>query len=155
MKQRIEVYQVAEGVAAVRAHHFLPAEDDWFVDWLIGLRLEAAAEQLSFKLQVVTYLAATGVERRMAFSNVLAKTLRESTRAPLVIFRLYPLALELAVVQAFGDRTSALAVRRRQGEILSSLHDCPECRGTILDCGDQCRQCGNPLWTIEYLLAAD
>jgi hypothetical protein len=154
-KQEIEIFQVAQSVAVVRQHRFLPASDDWFLDWLTCLRLNASYVEPSVKELSLDYLAHSYDDRRLTFTNVLAKTIRESGRAPLVIFKLYPLAVEIAALRAFGDHAGAELLRRRQAELLPSVRDCPDCRGVVLENGEHCGCCGNPLWTNEYLTAAD
>lgn len=154
-KREIEIYHVAQCAVAARQRPFLAAGDEWFVEWLVSLRLEAAPLEQPLKARLFDYLARSDDGRQMAFTNMLAKILPESTRAPLVLFTLYPLAVTLAVAQAFGDEPGAEAVRRRQASILPAIHDCSECRGRVLENGEKCRICGNPLWTSEYLTAAD
>jgi Zn-finger nucleic acid-binding protein len=154
-RREIEIYQVAQCAIVVRQCHFLTAADDWFLDWLAPLRLETSHGEASVKARLLDYLVRPDDDRQRLFTNVLAKILPESTRAPLVVFTLYPLAIALVVVQAFGDPAGAESLRRRQSDILPSVRDCPECRGVVMENGEQCRACGNPLWTYEYLMAAD
>ncbi|MCC6124903.1 MAG: hypothetical protein IT426_08075 [Pirellulales bacterium] len=85
----------------------------------------------------------------------MAHILHEAASAPLVVFRLFPLAVQIVTARAFGDRKTADELRSRQADILPSINDCRHCRGRVLDVGEPCPKCGNPLWTYEWLIAAD
>lgn len=154
-KHEIELYQVAECAATVKSHGLLAASDDWFLTWLIQLRLNVSQPDAPVTARLTDYLARSNEDRAKTFSNVLARTLPESRRAPLVLFQLYPLAVELATVLAFNDREKAAALRKRQATCLPAILDCGECRGRVLENGEQCRKCGNPLWKANFLTAAD
>ena len=39
------------------------------------------------------------------------------------------------------------------GTLLSIIRDCAECHGSVLENGEQCRNCGNPLWKYDWLTA--
>jgi hypothetical protein len=71
------------------------------------------------------------------------------------LFRLLPLAAQIATTLAFGDQPRALELRSRQVFHLPSIEDCQQCHGGLLDNGDRCRACGNPVWDYEWLTAAD
>jgi hypothetical protein len=122
--------------------------------WLLQLRLGDEAgtnvrERLDF------YLAKKDHERRLAFLDVLARTAREARHAPLVLFRLYPRAIQIVVAMAFGDSQRAREVREKQVEILPAIEGCDECRGRLLPNGAQCAKCGNPLWTYARMSSDD
>ena len=101
------------------------------------------------------YLAETSDQRRLAFGDALGRILRQSVQAPLVLFRLVPLAVQITTACAFGDRDTSSDLRRQQAVVLPAIMDCRECRGRLLECGKQCPACGNPLWEHEWLTAAD
>ena len=47
----------------------------------------------------------------------------------------------------------ALEARKRQQSILPGIGDCGACRGNVLDNGERCAQCGNPIWKYDWLTA--
>jgi hypothetical protein len=73
----------------------------------------------------------------------------------LVLLRLVPAAVQIAVALSFGKSPDAQHWRHEQVEILPSIRDCPRCRGRLLENGEQCTMCGNPLWTFDWLTNAD
>ena len=79
----------------------------------------------------------------------------ESLAAPLVLFRLLPPAVQIVTARAFGDRKTADELRSQQAALLPSISDCRQCGGIVLGDSEQCPKCGNPLWTYEWLTAAD
>ena len=91
----------------------------------------------------------------MAFSNILAAALPEALRAPLILLKLMPLAVQVATAQAFGKSADATQWRREQSNILPAIADCHQCHGELLESGEQCETCGNPIWTFEWLTMAD
>jgi hypothetical protein len=154
-KIEIELYQIAESAAAARESGYLPAADDWFRDWLVRLRLGQSPVEPRVQERVADYLAKTPDARRLAFSTVLARTLAESRRAPLVLFHLFPLSVRIATALAFGDAQAASEARSEQVVLLPAIGDCRQCRGRVLEGGEQCPGCGNPLWKSECLTATD
>lgn len=149
-----EVYQVAECALAMRKGSYVSGGDEWFPGWLARLRLgpDRAEEQLP---RVVQYMTQPTNERRLKFSDVLARVLPESRRAPLVLFRLFPMAVQLLVQVAFDDRAAAEQLRQRQRIYLPAIDDCQACRGQVLAADQQCAKCGNPLWNSSMLMATD
>lgn len=149
-----DLYQVAECTAAARRGGYLSGADEWFPTWLAQLRLGSAAgdEELA---RIREYLSQSGDARRLKFTDVLAHVVPESRRAPLVLFRLFPLAIHLATQVAFGDRTAAERLRRQQRIELPAIDDCPKCRGKVLENDQQCPACGNPLWNSRLLTVTD
>ncbi len=93
-------------------------------------------------------------EKRLAFTDVLVRTLRESAEAPLVLFQLLPEAIEIVTALAFDDRATAEDLRARQVECLPSIRDCQGCSGRLLENGTQCAECGSPLWNYAWLTAS-
>ncbi len=85
----------------------------------------------------------------------MARVVSESRRAPLVLFRLMPLAVEIVTTLAFGDSPKAAQLRNRQTVLLPAILDCHHCRGKLLDNGEQCPECGNPLWQFDWLSSVD
>ena len=92
-----------------------------------------------------------GDARRLAFQRVLDKAIPESRRAPLVLLRLLPLAAGIATATAFGNLDLARLLRKQQSSLLPAINDCHRCRGRLLDNGDSCPECGNPLWKFNWL----
>ena len=154
-KREIEIFEIAVSASAVKEHHYVSTDDDWYVQWLVGLRMGKSQADAALFGQIARYLSKTSDERRLAFTDALMKVLPESMRAPLIVFHLMPLAVRLVTALAFNDQTNATRLRDRQVACLPSIADCPECRGRLLDNGEQCRECGNPLWKFEWLTATD
>ena len=72
-----------------------------------------------------------------------------------MLFRLLPLAVEIVTALGFGDSPEAEDVRHRQIDILPAIADCEQCRGKLLENGQQCPECGNPLWLFDRLTVID
>jgi hypothetical protein len=154
-KLEIELYQiVVSAVAAIEGGHVHGA-DDWYLQWLSEFRLGLIHADGRVAKRLAYYLSKTADARRMAFSNILATALPESRRAPLVLFRLVTPAVQIATALAFGDTTTADEWRQQQASCLPAIRDCHLCRGKLLDNGEQCLECGNPLWKFDWLVAAD
>ena len=66
-----------------------------------------------------------------------------------------PLAVEIVTSLAFGDSPQATQLRARQAALLPVIVDCHHCRGKLLDNGEQCPECGNPLWQFDWLSSVD
>jgi len=154
-KTETEIYQIAESAAAARDFGYLAPEGDWYVGWLIRLRLGPSPAEPRADERVADYLGKTPERRWLAFSTVLARVLAESRRAPLVLFHLFPLSVRIVTALGFGDSPSASKVRKEQVVLLPAIADCRECHGKVLDNGEQCPACGNPLWKSEWLTAVD
>lgn len=153
-KTEIDVFQVAESACAARQFGYT-GTDTWYLLWLAGLRLGPAATDAATTQQLARYHPKTPDERRHLLMDTLLKLLPESGKAPLVLFLLVPLAVQLATALAWGDAARARDVRKRQQTCLPAIADCQECRGRVLDNGALCRQCGNPLWKFEWLTVTD
>ena len=153
--QEIEAYQIGESVAAARQSRYVSDPEGWYWPWLARLRLGEAGLEKEFTERTRGYLSGTPDERRRTFMNELARVLQESHEAPLVLFRLVPLAVQIATACAFGDRGTASDLRRQQTAILPAIADCRQCQGRLLECVEHCRACGNPLWKYEWLTMAD
>ena len=154
-KTEIDLYQIAESAAAAGDHGYVGTDADWYVQWLTRLELGEMQSDAGVVERLAQYLSQTPDDRRLAFTDVLASVLPESRRAPLVLFRLLPLCVQIATALAFGDQRSAAEARNRQVDYLPGIRDCHECGGSLLENGAQCRECGNPLWKFGWLTAAD
>jgi cytochrome c553 len=151
----IEAYEIAESTSAVIQFHYAGQEDDWYLRWLVRLRPDPLALDSDAVDRCRGYLSKTPDQRRGRFMDVLARTLPESRRAPLVLFRLFPLAIQIATALAFGDRRAAADLRRQQSSILPAITACRHCHGALLDCAEPCDACGNPLWKYEWLTTVE
>ena len=92
-------------------------------------------------------------QRRLKFLSVLQHSMPETTKAPLVLFRLYPRSLRIATAVAFGDFVRAKKLRSEQMSFLPAITDCHECHGRVFENDEICRCCGNPLWNYAWLLS--
>jgi len=153
--RQIEAYQIAESAAAASHLGYVDAADDWYFQWLARLRLGRHGLDAKTLEQARGYLAETSDRRRLAFGDALARVLPESQHAPLVLFRLFPLAVQIVTASAFDDRGTASGLRRQQTALLPAIADCRQCRGQLLTCTEQCTACGNPLWKYDWLSAVD
>jgi hypothetical protein len=154
-KAEIDIFQVAASAVAARDCGYVSTPDHWYPQWLVRFRLGELCSQPKVVSRLEHYLSRTSDSRRLMFTNVLAHAVPESRQAPLVLFRLHPLAVEIATALAFRGRVGATQIRKQQVAELPEIRDCQACRGALLDNGEQCRACGNPLWKFEWLLAAD
>ncbi|MHC4403671.1 MAG: hypothetical protein ACYTG0_28780 [Planctomycetota bacterium] len=154
-KTQIEIYEIAESAAAAREHGYVKGRDDWYVRWLTRLRLGDIEADVSAVRRRDDYLAQTPDERRLAFTDVLERVLPESRRAPLVLFRLVPLAVRIVTSLAFGDHPRAWNARDSQKAYLAAIGYCGRCQGKVLENGEQCPGCGNPMWKYDWLTATD
>jgi hypothetical protein len=149
----IELYQVVESAAVVSTRGYLRDSGNWYTDWLTGVRLAQSPLDEQRRKRLAEYGAMEPDARRLAMTNVLVAALPETRRAPLVLFRLFPLAAQIVTALAFGDRAGASRIRTSQREWLPAVDDCSRCRGQVLDNGQQCELCGNPLWKTTWLMA--
>jgi hypothetical protein len=153
-KLEIEVYEVAVSAVAAAASNYV-ADGDWYRDWLARLRLGSIDQDSRAARRIAYYAGKTRDDQRLAFSTVVATVLPEAARSPLILLRLLPLAVEVVTALAFGKSADARQRRHEQTEILPGIADCHRCRGKVLDNGEQCEMCGNPLWNFEWLTNAD
>jgi hypothetical protein len=151
----IELYAIAESAAEIDNSNYIRCEGDWPLQWLTRLRLGDAREQPDVQQRLTQYVSKSADQRRLAFSNNLVKTMPEAGRAPLITFRLFPLAVWLATAIAFGDSPRAAELRKAQTAILPAIADCQKCQGRPFENGERCEICGSPLWKYEWLTAAD
>jgi hypothetical protein len=153
--EHIEAYQIAESTAAVRQCGYIAEPGDWYLPWLATLRLGERGSVPEVLKRCTAYLSATPDGRRLAFTNISASVLPESRRAPLVLFRLLPLSIQIATAMAFGDHRTAADLRRQQSALLPAITSCQQCHGGVLECCEQCPVCGSPLWKYKWLVAID
>lgn len=153
-KNEIDLFNIAESAAHVRERGYVCGDEDWYRNWLGRLRFRESFSSPAITGRIDSYLKTAGsTSSRSEFATVLERVFPEARRAPLVLFRLYPLAVRLATSIAFSDGSAAEQLRERQKLILPIIADCGECRGELLENGDTCRQCGNPLWRFDWLTA--
>ena len=152
--EEIELYQAAESAMFAKNAGYVNRVGDWYLPWLVRLRLVERGWNEEFIGRSEVYLPKSSDQRRLAFMDALARVLPESREAPLVLFRLAPLSVQIATARAFGDRGEASKLRLEQTAILPAIADCRQCRAQVLECVEQCRACGNPLWKYQWLTAA-
>lgn len=152
-KYEIEIYQAAEAAFEMCHRGYVAGDCDAVADWLLEMRLGAVHTLDSIRHRLTRYLARDRDNRERFFSNVLVGDFPEAARAPLVLFQLYPLAIDLVTALAFRNPKMISEFRRRQICQLPAIADCRTCRGQTLDNGETCRECGNPLWTFRWLTA--
>jgi len=154
-KAEIEVFQVVESAAAAAEYGYTNSADDWYLQWLGRLRLGESLSEPKISSRIDDYQSKTSDDRRLALTDVLLRVLPESRRAPLVLYRLVPLAVHTATALAFSDHDRASELRGRQIAFLPAIADCHECRGAVMDNEEICDVCGNPLWRFEWLNVTD
>jgi hypothetical protein len=128
----------------------LANDTHWIADWVLRLRLDASY-LASAQKRLEQYLHLTSEECRRGFVNRLYHVIPESVKTPLVLWRLFPLAVRLVAAHAFGDSKRTEQLRNDQRELLPAISDCPTCHGRLLETGSACPRCGNPVWTFEWL----
>lgn len=153
-KVEIEIYQVAVSCEEIRDRGYV-RDHAWYREWLSRLRLGELAQHEPVRQRLAHYLEEERSERRLDFVGVLVRSAPEASKAPLILYRLFPLAVRLATDLAFGDHLAAADARNKQIAILPHIVDCRECHGRPLDNGEQCPLCGNPVWKFEWLRAVD
>ncbi len=153
--EEVEAFMIAESADAVRVLQLVKKAEPWYADWLTAMRLDSWNPLGNVPERIAGYLKQSSDERRLQFSNLLVETIPETRRAPLVLFRLLPMAVHLATVQAFGISEAARKIRAEQIKILPSIAYCQKCHGELLPDGEECSTCGNPLWNKQWLCEVD
>ena len=153
--EEVEALMIAESVVVVRTLGLVKEPEPWYADWLTAMRLDAWNPLSDVPERIADYLQMSADERRLHFSNRLVDTIPEARRAPLVLFRILPKAVQLVTAQAFSNADAAKKIRAEQIKILPSIAYCQECHGKLLSGCDECSTCGNPLWNQEWLCEAD
>ncbi len=151
--EQIEIYEVAESAAFATERRYVAAEDDWYRTWLARLLIGKDASESAVLQRMNQYLSRSADDRRRAFSRVVERTLPESMRAPLIVYRLLPPAVAIVTASAFGDHTQASDLRKDQVGLLANIADCHDCHGRLLEIGESCSSCGNPFWKFNWLTA--
>jgi hypothetical protein len=150
-KLEVEIYQVVSSCVTAGDFGYFPRDDQRLLPWLARLRLGDESRSPHVRERIDSYLAEKDHERRLAFLDVLARTAHEARHAPLVLFRLYPRAIQIVVATAFNNSQRAREVRDKQIEILPAIEGCDACCGRLLPNGTQCSHCGNPVWTYARM----
>lgn len=155
LEREIDWYQAA--VAALHAceRGYVQADPAWCAAWVARMGRPDFHHSPEGRERLAQYLDLSRQEQRLHFANLLLKVTPEAGRAPLVLFRLYPAAIRAVTSTAFGDEQGAADVRTQQRAILPSIDDCHQCHAAVLDNGEVCPTCSNPLWTYNYLTTAD
>lgn len=151
-KVELELYLAASTAVEARDHNYV-REASWFSQWLARLQLGDAAIGEKALARVVKYVDKDAENRRLKLTSILMKVLPESSKAPLVLFRLLPHAVTIVTATAFGDSLGAAEARNRQVALLPNITECHECHGRPLDNGERCAMCGSPLWIYDWLEA--
>jgi hypothetical protein len=153
--REINFYQSVEAADAIAEFGYLSQPRDWLAAWLTRLLLGETNLDAAQQRRLSDYQAQSPERRRGAFSDALVRILPQSAQAPLVLFRLLPLAIRIAVAQAFTDHGRAAQLRRQQATVLPAIADCPQCHGRVMESVETCPSCGNPVWKYEWLRAVD
>ena len=149
-KLEIEIYQIVVAAGAAQARGYV-ADGNWFRDWLAELRMghvdsnSRAARRISYYVEQVGQRSAAGLRQHPGHGPARGQP------SALILLRLVPAAVQIATALAFGKSVDAQQWRHEQTEILPSIPDCYRCHGKLLENGEQCTMCGNPLWTYEWL----
>ncbi len=152
-KREIAFFQLAVSADLVRQQGYL-ADDRWYLGWLRRLILPNEPED-QVSQRVAQYRALPWDAQRLTFTDVLARVLPESRRAPLVLFRLLPAGVRIATAMAFRDTAYARQIRAEQVGLLPAIVDCSRCHGAVLENDQTCETCGNPLWGYRWLTTTD
>ena len=152
-KCEIETYQIAVTALTIQERGFLRSDVKWFVKWLAELRLGEDLQDTKWRRRIRQYVAMSEDEQRLDFSRHLETVFPEASRAPLILYRLFPLSIRIVSAVAFGHHLEAAELRNRQTFWLPAIGDCHDCHGRPLDNGEQCPVCGNPIWTYHWLCA--
>ena len=148
----IEIYSLTVVLAEAAHSRYAHDDADWFREWLLRLRWGDEMNAMVAE-RMHLYDQYGDNDRRHMFASFVEQALPEATKAPLVIYRLYPRSVRVATALAFGDPLRAREVRGEQISFLPVIADCHDCHGLPLENGDICPNCGNPLWKINWLSA--
>jgi hypothetical protein len=152
-KAEIHAFFACEAALFAEERAYVRSGEDWCQSWCAALLVGDDALGMPTAQRLAAYRDKSPDDRRRGFSLFLERAFPEATRAPLVIYRLLPLAIRLATAQAFEQADHAQAQRDRQLVLLPSIIDCTKCNGAVLPCGTSCDGCGNPFWKYELLTA--
>ena len=152
--EEINIYTWEVVVAEAEHSGYANGDIDWLLDWLQRPRWGADIESSTLR-RLQFYENHNDGERRRIFASFLEQALPTATKAPLIIYRLYPRAVRIATALAFGDALRAREVRSEQMSYLPVIGDCRQCHGLPLENGEICPDCGNPLWKLKWLCATE
>ena len=152
--EEIEIYSLLVVVAEAEHSGYAPGDNNWFRDWLLRLRWGNDIESATLQ-RMQAYEKHNDGERRRMFASFLEQALPEATKTPLIIYRIYPCAVRIATAIAFDDNLRAQEIRSEQMSYLPVIGDCHQCHGRLLENGEVCPECGNPLWKIDWLCATE
>ena len=153
-KAEIDIWMIVEASTFAQTSGLIP-DASWARNWLGVLRLGGSFSNGPISQRIEEYLEHDESQQRRHFSSCLEKVYPEARRCPLVLYQLLPHAVRIVIAVAFGATELAEKERDRQRFLLPGIQDCRSCRGTILDNGETCVDCGNPMWTYKWLLADD
>ncbi|MHB8898819.1 MAG: hypothetical protein ACYC6Y_08750 [Thermoguttaceae bacterium] len=153
--EELEAFMIAESACAARTLNLLKGDQAWYVSWLSAMRLDSWNPLGNVPQRIAAYLAESGDQRRLQFSNLLVEVIPQARLAPLVLFRILPTTVHVATALAFGNANGAERFRAEQIKILPSITYCQQCHGAILEEGKECAGCGNPLWNRQWLCEID
>ncbi|KAA5541458.1 hypothetical protein FYK55_18010 [Roseiconus nitratireducens] len=153
-KAEIEIWQVAEAVLHAESCGYLD-DQEWGCLWLGELRLGRNIQNDSVRKRLAAYRAGNSDDRRRRLLQSLGKVYPNTSRCPLVLFQLMPLAVQIVVSIAFDQTDDADSKRKRQAFWLPGIMDCQACHGDVLDNGEKCDVCGNPVWNYRWLMSSD
>lgn len=153
-KAEIDIWQIVEAADYISGAGFI-ADRDWVNAWLGDLRLGGSFGNGPIGQRVAEYLELDEEQRRRHFASTLEKVYPEARRSPLVLYQLMPHAVRIVVSVALGATEQAAQQRDRQAFLLPGILDCRSCKGAVLDNGETCVDCDNPVWNYNWLLADD
>ena len=154
-KAEIDIWHIVEAILYAKDHGYVD-DLDWTRKWLGALRLGRAAERDSVVHCIDQYLECGDAEqRRLMFAQRLERVYPEASKAPLVLYQLWPCAVRIIVAIAFGHSDDADKLRKDQSFWLPGIMDCQQCHGAVLDNDQRCNHCDNPVWNYRWLTSAD
>ncbi len=154
VRKQIDIYSVVVAAEEAASAGYIKADAESIIGWFSSLRL-SEHDGSAVGRRIEKYRALEPQEQPRQFASTLERRMPHATNAPLVIYRLYPLAVGIVVAIAFGDHLRAGELRNRQAALLPVISDCHPCHGRPLDNGEECPACGNPLWQYDWLCVAD
>jgi len=147
----IDIFQIAVSADEVANDGDCPLVLEWYLPWISRLRLGFRHAEPNVQARLDEYLLTDAEDRWLGFTDVLGRSMPESRKTPVVLFRLFPLAVQIATALAFNDPLRANQLRNLQLDLLPAIMSCEKCHGAVLDAGESCDECGNPIWTFEWL----
>ena len=98
----IEIYSLTVVLAEAAHSRYAHDDADWFREWLLRLRWGDEMNAMVAE-RMHLYDQYGDNDRRHMFASFVEQALPEATKAPLVIYRLYPRSVRVATALAFGD----------------------------------------------------